>query len=154
MSKANKNLRIKYIVPIYLLLPEVHTPFAYIRDFQRALFCTLQVHCSILAQTNAIKYLSHPVFITSRILPPDSSQFAFHSSCYNQSLYISIYRLIMQTYVFSRRSDITPKTLATDKRTAILLFLGPDYMEKSCPGKEGHLPSRVNFSERLCDKKS
>ena len=26
-------------------------------------------------------------------------------------------------------------------------------MEKSCPGKEGHPPSRVNFSERLHEKK-
>ena len=26
-------------------------------------------------------------------------------------------------------------------------------MEKSCPGKEGHPPSRVNFSERLYEKK-
>ena len=25
-------------------------------------------------------------------------------------------------------------------------------MEKSCPGKEGHPPSRVNFSERLYEK--
>ena len=25
-------------------------------------------------------------------------------------------------------------------------------MEKSCTGKEGHLPSRVNFSERLYNK--
>ena len=26
-------------------------------------------------------------------------------------------------------------------------------MEKSCPGKEGHPPSRVNFSDRLYEKK-
>ena len=26
-------------------------------------------------------------------------------------------------------------------------------MEKSCPGKEGHPPSQVNFSERLYEKK-
>ena len=26
-------------------------------------------------------------------------------------------------------------------------------MEKSCPGQEGHHPSRVNFSERLYEKK-
>ena len=26
-------------------------------------------------------------------------------------------------------------------------------MEKSCPGKDGHLPSRVNFSERSYEKK-
>ena len=26
-------------------------------------------------------------------------------------------------------------------------------MEKRCPGKEGHPPSRVNFSERLYEKK-
>ena len=26
-------------------------------------------------------------------------------------------------------------------------------MEKSCPGKESHPPSRVNFSERLYEKK-
>ena len=26
-------------------------------------------------------------------------------------------------------------------------------MEKSCPGQEGHPPSRVNFSERLYEKK-
>ena len=26
-------------------------------------------------------------------------------------------------------------------------------MEKSCPGKEGHPPNRVNFSERLYEKK-
>ena len=25
-------------------------------------------------------------------------------------------------------------------------------MEKSCPGQEGHPPSRVNFSERLYEK--
>ena len=31
--------------------------------------------------------------------------------------------------------------------------LGPFYMEKSCPGQEGHPPSRVNFSERLYEKK-
>ena len=34
-----------------------------------------------------------------------------------------------------------------------LLGLGPVYMEKSCPGKAGHPPSRVNFSERLYEKK-
>ena len=26
-------------------------------------------------------------------------------------------------------------------------------MEKSCPGQEGHPPSRVNFTERLYEKK-
>ena len=26
-------------------------------------------------------------------------------------------------------------------------------MEKSCPGQEGHPPSRINFSERLYEKK-
>ena len=26
-------------------------------------------------------------------------------------------------------------------------------MKKSCPGQEGHPPSRVNFSECLCEKK-
>ena len=34
-----------------------------------------------------------------------------------------------------------------------LLCLGPVYMEKSCAGKEGHPPSRVNFSERLYEQK-
>ena len=29
----------------------------------------------------------------------------------------------------------------------------PVYMEKSCPRKEGHPPSQVNFSERLNEKK-
>ena len=32
-------------------------------------------------------------------------------------------------------------------------FSGPVYMEKSCPGKEGHPFSPVNFSERLYEKK-
>ena len=32
-------------------------------------------------------------------------------------------------------------------------FLGPVYMEKSCPEKEGHPPSRVNFSKCLYEKK-
>ena len=32
-------------------------------------------------------------------------------------------------------------------------YLGPVYMEKSCSGKEGHPPSRVNFSERWYEKK-
>ena len=27
-------------------------------------------------------------------------------------------------------------------------------MEKSCPGQEGHRPSRVNFNERLYEKKA
>ena len=31
-------------------------------------------------------------------------------------------------------------------------FSGPVYMEKSCPGQEGHPPSRVNFRERLYEK--
>ena len=31
--------------------------------------------------------------------------------------------------------------------------LDPVYMEKSCPGQEGHPPSRVNFTERLHEKK-
>ena len=31
--------------------------------------------------------------------------------------------------------------------------LGPVYMEKSCPGQEGHPPTRVNFTERLYEKK-
>ena len=26
-------------------------------------------------------------------------------------------------------------------------------MEKNCPGQEGHTPSRVNFNERLYEKK-
>ena len=33
------------------------------------------------------------------------------------------------------------------------LTLGPVYMEKSCPGQEGHSSSRVNFTERLYEKK-
>ena len=33
------------------------------------------------------------------------------------------------------------------------IYLGPVYMEKSCPGQEGHPPSRVNLSERLYEKK-
>ena len=36
---------------------------------------------------------------------------------------------------------------------ALLDDLGPVYMEKSCPGQEGHPPSRVNFTERLYEKK-
>ena len=32
-------------------------------------------------------------------------------------------------------------------------ILGPVYMEKSCPGQEGHPPTRVNFTERLYEKK-
>ena len=35
----------------------------------------------------------------------------------------------------------------------IVSFSGPVYMEKSCPGKEGHPPSQVNFSKRLYGKK-
>ena len=31
--------------------------------------------------------------------------------------------------------------------------LGPVYTEKSCPGQEGHPPTRVNFTERLYEKK-
>jgi len=31
--------------------------------------------------------------------------------------------------------------------------LGPVFMEKRCPGQEGHPPSRVNFTARLCEKK-
>ena len=31
--------------------------------------------------------------------------------------------------------------------------LRPIYTEKSCPGQEGHHPSRVNFSKRLYEKK-
>ena len=37
--------------------------------------------------------------------------------------------------------------------TTNLNALGPVYMEKSCPGQEGHAPSRVNFTERLYEKK-
>ena len=37
-------------------------------------------------------------------------------------------------------------------RGAYLIFLGPVYMEKSCPGQEGHPPSRVNFTVRLYEK--
>ena len=29
------------------------------------------------------------------------------------------------------------------------MFLGPSYVKKSCRGKEGHPPSRVNLNERL-----
>jgi len=35
----------------------------------------------------------------------------------------------------------------------IFMKLGPVYMEKSCPEQEGHPPSRVNFTERLYEKK-
>ena len=31
--------------------------------------------------------------------------------------------------------------------------LGPVYIEKRCPEQEGHPPSRVNFTERLYEKK-
>ena len=31
-------------------------------------------------------------------------------------------------------------------------YSGPVYMEKSCPGQEGHPPSRVNFTARLYEK--
>ena len=48
------------IVLIYLSFPEVHTPFAYIRDFPRALFCILQVHCTI-------RLMPHPVFMTRTV---------------------------------------------------------------------------------------
>ena len=33
-------------------------------------------------------------------------------------------------------------------------ILGPVYLEKCCPGKEGHPSSRVNFRERLYEKKA
>ena len=33
-------------------------------------------------------------------------------------------------------------------------YLGPVYMEKSCPGQEVDPPSRVNFSEHLYEKRS
>ena len=35
---------------------------------------------------------------------------------------------------------------------SIAIDLGPVYMEKSCPGQEGHPPSRVNFTVRLYEK--
>ena len=63
----SRDLIYAYIIVIYLPFPEVHTPFAYIRDFPRALFCTLEVHCTILTKTNAIKCLSHPVFMTRTV---------------------------------------------------------------------------------------
>ena len=40
-----------------------------------------------------------------------------------------------------------------DSRVIRLRKLGPVYMEKSCPGQEGHPPNRVNFTERLYEKK-
>ena len=33
------------------------------------------------------------------------------------------------------------------------MYSGPVYMEKSCPGQEGHPASRVNFTKRLYEKK-
>ena len=33
-------------------------------------------------------------------------------------------------------------------------ILGSVYLEKCCPGKEGHPSSRVNFRERLYEKKA
>ena len=35
----------------------------------------------------------------------------------------------------------------------IVITQGPVYVEKRCSGKEGHPPSRVNFSECLYEKK-
>ena len=95
------------IVPIYLPFAEVHTPFAYIRDFPRALFCTLQVHCTILTKTNAIKCLSLPVFMTRTVSAFTHVTGYSHPilpnlpfiPCYNQSLFISIYHIIMEAYV-------------------------------------------------------
>ena len=40
------------------------------------------------------------------------------------------------------------------QRNMQMTNLDPFYMEKSCPGQEGHPPSRVNFTERLYEKKS
>ena len=55
------------IVPIYLLFPEVHTPFAYIRDFPRAYLAHYKSIVLILTETNAIKCLSHPVFMARTV---------------------------------------------------------------------------------------
>ena len=43
--------------------------------------------------------------------------------------------------------------LSPSDNNEFLFDLGPVYMEKSCPGHEGHPPSRVNFTERLYQKK-
>ena len=56
------------IVPIYLPFPEVHTPFAYIRDFPRDYLAHIYKSIVlILTETNAIKCLSHPVFMTRTV---------------------------------------------------------------------------------------
>ena len=39
------------------------------------------------------------------------------------------------------------------KKQQLNLTLGPVYMEKSYPGQEGHPSSRVNFTERLYEKR-
>ena len=43
--------------------------------------------------------------------------------------------------------------LKGSSRSGGIFYKGPVYMEKSCPGQEGHPPSRVNFTARLYEKK-
>ena len=42
---------------------------------------------------------------------------------------------------------------AREKHNSLIADLGSVYMEKSCPGQEGHPPSLVNFTKCLYEKK-
>ena len=94
----------------YLSTPFGSThPFACIWDFLRAYLVHYMSIVLIFTETNAIKYLSHPAFMTRNIK-------AFTHvltlpnlpvvSCYNQwqSLFIFVCHLIMQSYVLHRLS--------------------------------------------------
>ena len=61
---------------------------------------------------------------------------------WSNQLHICMHALFLVAFFsFLRISNLVPYAL------------GPVYMEKSCPGQEGHPPSRVNFTERLYEKK-
>ena len=59
------------------------------------------------------------------------------------------FNFIGKIQFYTRYLRVTPKSMGK----GVSSHVKPDYMEKSCPGQEGHPLSPVNFSERLCDNK-
>ena len=64
---------------------------------------------------------------------------------------VSLVELVVVAFKFQRRSVCKYIYIYIYKLQ--LNSKAPFYMEKSCPGQEGHPPSRVNLTERLYEKK-
>ena len=68
------------------------------------------------------------------------------------NLELSYWDFLPGTCLFEKKKKVSTETIHTLCIVSVCI-LGPVYVNKSLPVKEGHRSSRVNFRERLYEKK-